>query len=68
MRARWRVDLSLCCSTHSTKAQWALDCSQRGGSELCKQVYRSTSSNQTRYNRYRDCIYSLDESVAEGES
>jgi len=27
-----------------------------------------TSSNLTRYSRYMGCIYSADESVAEGES
>jgi len=42
--------------------------SERRECEMCKAVYESTSSNLTRYSRYRGCIYSPEESVAEDES
>jgi len=55
----------------NTKAQRHSDegsLSEMRECEMCKAVYKPTSSNLTRYSGYMGCIYSADESVAEDES
>lgn len=57
MRARWRVDSSLCRNTEAQRHSSEGSLSEMRECEMCKAVYESTSSNLTRYSRYMGCIY-----------